>query len=100
MQVVVQFQSVKVLQLVANTCPLKHCDFMTKEDANQIAARIIQQTVGVAAADDNNGKNPAAVALGRLGGLKGGRARDAKLSKKRKKEIAKKAAKVRWQKKS
>jgi hypothetical protein len=44
-------------------------------------------------------KNPAAVALGRLGGLKGGKARAAKLSEKRRKEIAKKAAKVRWSKK-
>lgn len=42
------------------------------------------------------GKNPAAVALGRLGGLKGGLARAKKLSAKRKKQIAQKAAQVRW----
>ena len=47
--------------------------------------------------DDTEGKNPAAVALGRLGGLAGGKARAAKLSKKRRSEIAKKAAQVRWQ---
>jgi hypothetical protein len=41
-------------------------------------------------------KNPAAVALGRLGGLKGGDARAAKLSPERKKEIAQRAAKQRW----
>jgi hypothetical protein len=41
-------------------------------------------------------KNPAAVALGRLGGLKGGKARAAKLSPKKRKEIAKRAAAVRW----
>jgi hypothetical protein len=41
-------------------------------------------------------KNPAAVALGRLGGLKGGPARAKKLSSKKRKEIAKKAAKTRW----
>ena len=41
-------------------------------------------------------KNPAAVALGRLGGLKGGKARAEKLSAKRRKEIAEKAAKKRW----
>ena len=41
-------------------------------------------------------KNPAAVALGRLGGLKGGKARSKALSTKRKVEIAKKAAKARW----
>ena len=41
-------------------------------------------------------KNPAAVALGRLGGLKGGKARAAKLSAAKRKAIAKKAAKARW----
>lgn len=41
-------------------------------------------------------KNPAAVALGRLGGLKGGKARAEKLSPKRRKEIAVKAASARW----
>lgn len=41
-------------------------------------------------------KNPAAVALGRMGGLKGGKARAAKLSPAKRKAIAKKAAKARW----
>ena len=41
-------------------------------------------------------RNPAAVALGRLGGLKGGKARASKLSAKKRKEIAKKAAAKRW----
>lgn len=41
-------------------------------------------------------KNPAAVALGRLGGLKGGKARAAKLSDEERSEIAKKAANARW----
>lgn len=45
-------------------------------------------------------KNPAAVALGRLGGLKGGPARAKKLSSKKRKEIARKAATFRWSKKS
>lgn len=44
-------------------------------------------------------KNPAAVALGRLGGLKGGKARMASLSAKRRAEIAREAAKARWKKK-
>ena len=44
-------------------------------------------------------KNPAAVMLGRLGGLKGGKARAAKLSPRRRSEIAQKAAKARWEKK-
>ena len=41
-------------------------------------------------------KNPAAVALGRLGGLKGGKARAAKLTTKQRKAIAKQAARARW----
>jgi hypothetical protein len=42
------------------------------------------------------GKNPHAVALGRLGGLKGGKARAKKMTPERRKEIARKAAKTRW----
>jgi hypothetical protein len=49
-------------------------------------------------AEAQPGKNPAAVALGRMGGLKGGKARAAKLSPAKRKAIAKKAAKARWQK--
>jgi len=45
-----------------------------------------------------SGKNPAAVALGRLGGLKGGKARAARLSKQKRRAIAKKAAAARWKK--
>lgn len=44
-------------------------------------------------------KNPHAQALGKLGGLKGGKARAAKLSAKKRSEIAKKAAAARWGKK-
>jgi hypothetical protein len=43
-------------------------------------------------------KNPAAVALGRLGGLKGGKARAKKLSASDRKRIAVRAAKIRWSK--
>jgi len=46
--------------------------------------------------DQGGGKNQAAVALGRLGGLKGGKARAASLTKKKRSEIAKKAAAARW----
>jgi hypothetical protein len=45
-----------------------------------------------------SGKNPAAIALGRLGGLKGGKARAKKLSASRRRAIAKQAAKSRWSK--
>lgn len=44
-----------------------------------------------------DGKNPAAVALGRKGGLKGGKARAKKLTATERSEIAKKAATLRWQ---
>lgn len=44
----------------------------------------------------NNHKNPAAVALGRLGGLKGGKARAAALNREERREIARIAAKARW----
>ena len=46
--------------------------------------------------DPDAGKNPAAVALGKLGGAKGGNARAAKLSPRKRKAIAKKAAAARW----
>ena len=51
--------------------------------------QIIQQSEG-------SGKNPLAVALGRLGGLKGGKARAEKLTKAERSESASKAAKARW----
>jgi hypothetical protein len=58
-------------------------------DVNVLAARIVEQAT-------QEGKDPLAVELGRRGGLKGGKARAAKLSKKRKSEIARKAAQMRW----
>lgn len=66
-------------------------------DINQIAARIVEEATGE---KEKPEKNPAAVALGRLGGLKGGKARAEKLSAKKRKEIAQKAAKTRWSNKS
>jgi len=65
-------------------------------DLNQTAFRIMQQSTGQAAPTPAPAKNPAAVALGRLGGLKGGVARAEALTAKRRKEIAMKAAKSRW----
>ena len=61
-------------------------------DVNIIAANIVAQATDEA----HIVKNPAAVALGRLGGLKGGKARAEKLSPERRTEIAKKAAQARW----
>jgi hypothetical protein len=69
------------------------------KDLNQIAANIAALTTGTKVKEEA-AKNPAAVALGRLGGLKGGRARAESLSTKKRKEIAQKAAAARWNKKS
>lgn len=70
-----------------------------KPDLNQIAARIVAQSTGQpipAPEISQPEKNPAAVALGRLGGQKGGPARAAALSKTRRIEIARKAARAKW----
>jgi hypothetical protein len=70
-------------------------------DTNQLAKYIVDLTTGAEQEPDKyKGKNPAAVELGRLGGLKGGKARAKSLTAKKRKEIAKKAAKSRWGKKS
>jgi hypothetical protein len=68
------------------------------EDINQIAFRVVQQATGQMPKEQapDPDKNPAAVTLGRLGGLKGGKARAAKLDPAKRKEIAKKAAETRW----
>ena len=74
---------------------LWHLEGMPKrssKDLNQLAASIVAKTT-------EGDKNPAAVALGRLGGLKGGVARAKKLSTKKRIEIARKAAQARWSKK-
>jgi len=65
-------------------------------DINSLAASIVADAIGEGTAEDLGGKDPAAVALGRKGGLKGGKARAAKLSKKKRADIAKKAARARW----
>jgi len=74
------------------------------EDVNEAAFRVVQEATGQAPKtdpgaekkDDGPPKNPAAVALGKLGGAKGGPARAKALSKKRRAEIARKAARARW----
>jgi hypothetical protein len=66
-------------------------------DLNQLAAAIVNAATDEAAPEPiDDGKDPAAVALGRKGGLKGGRARADKLTPERRKEIARKAAAARW----
>lgn len=71
----------------------------SKKDINEIAASILGSATKEPAKEVPQ-KNPAAVALGRLGGLKGGKARAEKLTPERRKEIARKAAQSRWAKKS
>lgn len=67
------------------------------QDENLVASRVFDEFLSKADPDAATpAKNPAAVALGRLGGIKGGAARAAKLSPKKRASIAKKAAKARW----
>jgi len=68
-------------------------------DPNQLAKMIVDQATGQAPTEEQPPvpeKNPAAVALGRLGGKKGGPARAQKLTAEERSEIAKKAARERW----
>lgn len=65
-------------------------------DLNQLAASIVGQATREEKPKKGPEKDPAAVALGRKGGLKGGKARAEKLSSQRKKQIARKAAEARW----
>ena len=71
-------------------------------DLNQWAKRMVDIATGEAGdappTPEEQGKDPAAVALGRRGGLKGGKARAAKMTPERRSEIAKKAAASRWSK--
>jgi len=72
-------------------------------DPNQLGFRIIQEATGQVPKYDprtdkpaDPAKNPHAVALGRLGGLKGGAARAAALTPRKRSQIAAKAAAKRW----
>jgi hypothetical protein len=68
-------------------------------DANQLAKLIVDIATGEAAdslIDPDRGKNAAAVALGRLGGQKGGKARADRLTPEERSRIAKIAAETRW----
>lgn len=72
-------------------------------DVNQLAKYIVDMSTGELPKEEppaQREKNPAAVALGRLGASKGGRARAEKLSDEQRREIAKRAAETRWKKAS
>ncbi len=74
----------------------------TKLDFTATAAATVSHAIGEdlfdgsALPDPNEGKDPQAIERGRQGGLKGGKVRASKLTAKRRKQIAKKAAKSRW----
>jgi hypothetical protein len=66
-------------------------------DVNSLAKQIVDEATGEAESEpETPAKDPAAVALGRKGGLKGGKARAEKLSPEQRAEIARLAAKARW----
>ena len=71
-----------------------------QKDTQQLARSVLDAIAPEEAAPEQpaapSEKNPAAVALGRLGGLKGGKARAESLTAKKRSEIAKKAAAARW----
>lgn len=67
-------------------------------DVNELGRQIVDEATGEAlpAPDPDEGKDPAAVALGRKGGLKGGRARAESMTAEQRAESARKAAQARW----
>ncbi len=74
-----------------------------KRDVNEMAALIVDQATAPSEGEEQSAakkKNAAAVELGRLGGLKGGKARALKLTAEERTRIAEKAARARWQKDS
>ncbi len=66
-------------------------------DINQLAKQIVDEATGQAEPVEDT-RDPLAVELGRRGGLKGGKARAAKLTPEQRSEIARKAAAKRWEK--
>ena len=65
-----------------------------RRDVNQMARSVMERVEQIA--EEQPGKNPAAVALGRQGGLKGGRARMDSLSPEERRKLALQAARARW----
>lgn len=72
-----------------------------KRPADVISAAVMVGRIATGEIEDTPSesiRDPAAVSLGRRGGLKGGRARAAKISPKKRAAIARKAARARWRK--
>ena len=68
--------------------------FRQARDFNQMARAVVEHVERIA--DEEPGKNPAAVALGRRGGLKGGKARMASLTHEQRRQLGLKGARSRW----
>jgi hypothetical protein len=88
-------------KLFAYLCRMPDRSRKRPADRNQLAKSIVDLATGESppSTTPDDGKDPAAVSLGRRGGLKGGKARAASLTPKQRSEIAKKAAAKRWAKK-
>ena len=70
-------------------------------DVNERAFQIVGEATGeIDPVDPDKGKDPNAVALGRKGGLKGGKARAANMTPEQRSDAARKAAQARWQERS
>jgi hypothetical protein len=69
-------------------------------DLKKVATTVAEETSETAPISEERTKNPHAVALGRLGGQKGGKARAEKLTPEQRSEIARKAVQARWAKRS
>jgi hypothetical protein len=81
--------------------PKRSSKIQTDQPKQENAEQTESESADMPASADTasmTGKNPAAVALGRLGGKKGGKARAEKLTAQQRREIAKKAAAARWRK--
>ena len=66
-------------------------------DVNELAKQLVGEATGEEPKyDPNEGKDPAAVALGRKGGLKGGKARAARMTPEERSAAARRAAAARW----
>jgi hypothetical protein len=65
-------------------------------DPNALGKQIVDEATGEPQPDKESGKDPNAVALGRKGGLKGGKARAAAMTPEQRSESARRAARKRW----
>ena len=73
---------------------------MESSDLEKVATAVAEETSENGPTSKESTKNPHAVALGRLGGQKGGKARAEKLTSEQRSEIARKAVQARWAKRS